>query len=47
MNYINLLIRNKNNRINLREMPEDKEKVEDFISLWKKKMINEPDQPSA
>ncbi len=28
-------------------MPEDKEKVEDFISLWKKKMINEPDNPSA
>ncbi len=28
-------------------MPEDKEKVEDFISLWRKKMMNEPDKPSA
>jgi len=28
-------------------MPEDNEKVEDFISLWRKKMMNEPDKPSA
>jgi septal ring factor EnvC (AmiA/AmiB activator) len=28
-------------------MPEDKEKVEDFISLWRKKMENEGDKPSA
>ncbi|MFX1377318.1 MAG: hypothetical protein ACFFA0_16080 [Promethearchaeota archaeon] len=28
-------------------MPEDKEKVEDFISLWRKKMMNEPDKPSV
>ena len=28
-------------------MPEDNEKVEDFISLWRKKMMNDPDKPSA
>lgn len=28
-------------------MPEDKEKVEDFISLWRKKMDTESDKPSA
>ncbi|MFX0023831.1 MAG: hypothetical protein ACFE9S_16010 [Candidatus Hermodarchaeota archaeon] len=28
-------------------MPEDNEKVEDFISLWRKKMENEGDKPSA
>jgi len=28
-------------------MPEDKEKVEDFISLWRKKMLDESDKPSA
>jgi len=28
-------------------MPEDKEKVEDFISLWRKKMMTESDAPSA
>lgn len=29
-------------------MPEDKEKdVEDFISIWRKKMMNESDKPSA
>lgn len=28
-------------------MPDDKEKVEDFISLWRKKMLNDPNKPSA
>ena len=28
-------------------MPEDNEKVEDFISLWRKKMENEIDKPSV
>ncbi|MHA1884236.1 MAG: hypothetical protein ACW96S_04230 [Promethearchaeota archaeon] len=28
-------------------MPEDREKVEDFISLWRKKMMNDPSKPSA
>ena len=28
-------------------MPENNEKVEDFISLWRKKMENEGDKPSA
>jgi len=28
-------------------MPEDKEKIEDFISLWRKKMENERDKPSV
>ncbi|MHA2120191.1 MAG: hypothetical protein ACW990_03195, partial [Promethearchaeota archaeon] len=28
-------------------MPEDKEKVEDFISLWRKKMMNDSSKPSA
>ncbi|MFW9971944.1 MAG: hypothetical protein ACFFDF_17275 [Candidatus Odinarchaeota archaeon] len=28
-------------------MPEENEKIEDFISLWKKKMENEGDKPSA
>ncbi|MFX1278757.1 MAG: hypothetical protein ACFFA3_05020 [Promethearchaeota archaeon] len=28
-------------------MPEDKDKVEDFISLWRKKMLNESNQPSV
>lgn len=28
-------------------MPDDKKKVEDFVSLWRKKMMNEPDKPSA
>ncbi|MFX0083425.1 MAG: hypothetical protein ACFE94_16890 [Candidatus Hodarchaeota archaeon] len=28
-------------------MPEDKEKVEDFITLWRKKMMTESDKPSA
>lgn len=28
-------------------MPEDKEKVEDFISLWRKKMDTESNKPSA
>jgi chromosome segregation ATPase len=28
-------------------MPDDNEKVEDFISLWRKKMENEGDKPSA
>ncbi|MFW9876705.1 MAG: hypothetical protein ACFFG0_26725, partial [Candidatus Thorarchaeota archaeon] len=28
-------------------MPDDKEKVEDFITLWRKKMMTESDNPSA
>jgi DNA repair exonuclease SbcCD ATPase subunit len=28
-------------------MPDDKEKVEDFISMWRKKMMNDPSKPSA
>ena len=28
-------------------MPEDNEKVEDFVSLWKNKMKNKPGKPSA
>ncbi len=28
-------------------MSEEKEKVEDFISLWRKKMINDPNKPSV
>ncbi|MFX1324943.1 MAG: hypothetical protein ACFE8N_08295 [Promethearchaeota archaeon] len=28
-------------------MPDDKEKVEDFITLWRKKMLDDPNKPSA